>query len=101
MHDPIIHSLALRGDRFDAASPQRAATIQTNAVGGVFVRIATASNGARGAIFTVDFADIEPLCSALRAASFEASERLVDTMAGMSANAAINNAQQRAAGASA
>lgn len=93
----VIHNLSLRGYRFDAASGEHATTIQTNAVGGVCVRIARASDGTRGASFTVDFADIEALCLALRAASLEAHQRLVETMAGMSAHAAIYHAQQSAA----
>lgn len=93
--DTTIHTVRLRGYRFDSTDGPYKATIQTNAVGGVCVRI-TAPAGARGGAFIIDFADVEPFCNALRAAALEAGERLIETHADMAVTYAIEGARARA-----
>lgn len=91
-NERTIRTVALAGYRFDSTDGPRKALIQPNAVGGVCVCIA-APAGARGSAFTIDFADVDSFCSALRAAALEAGEKLVETMCGMEANHAIERAR--------
>lgn len=95
-NERTIRTVALAGYRFDGADGPYSATIQPNAVGGVFVHI-TAPAGEHGSAFCIDFADVDSFCNALRAAALEAGQGLVETMAGMSANAVIYTAQQSTA----
>ena len=88
--------LTLRAQRYDASACPFEATIRTNRYGGVEVSDA-ATSGRRGTALIVDFADVDALCSALRAAAMDAANRHVEFFAEALASTAIYCAQQSAA----
>lgn len=91
-NERIIRTAALAGNRFDSTDGPYSATIQPNAVGGVFVYI-DAPADERCRAFCIDFADVDSFCNALRAAALETGEKFVETMCGMEANCAIERAR--------